>query len=602
MKNKVSPSHSLSKRNFKQLKIYPDPKKINNPIQNRALINNISDICNSIYEDFFPNILKVSKMHFFERYNKEADEIFLSGKYKSSQNVKLILDSKENIKKRYDNDFKYLSDEYQNFLKNSKNYKYLTHFRKHCSDTDYYALHYCSASKIGKFIEIKNKYSRNKEISYVICDGCKQCYLSKFILMLCAHCNKKYYSNILKEHEDGNILPATWKKYHCNSLINEIMKCIKCKSILYCNLKTKQLVCLNKKCNFTSKPESILWVCNICTEEFRSQAKIYNPLEFQILKKSINYALLKQIKASPKELPCHCTKNISKLVFYHKEECKGELYKGMLIDRPMLVCSRCKAINFEEKFTWICPICKIKFHLHRVRVMGGKPFSKKKYIINKSYNQSARNIPKRKLDKENLFNNILNSYKKENNLTQSVNYCHASKHSKLLPSEDLNNISTFNTNNNNENSSNEKIYKKVELNKSKTSRNRDSDHENNKEYDYKKKCWIISLSKPKNDTNDTNTVEKKKKKYTTLLDILKERMHSQSNKDNKLENDKFNKTMLPPQRIKNHTIIKRKKDNLLFESKNTVNTNIDNLLTSRNTFRNKNKYRDKDNDIDKKKT
>jgi len=166
MKNKISPSHSLSKRNFKQLKIYPDPKKNINPIQNRALINNISEICNSIYEDFFPNILKITKMHFFERYNKEADEIFLSGKYKSPQNAKLILDSKENIIKRYDNDFKYLSDEYQNFLKNRKNYKYLTHFRKHCSDTDYYALHYCSTTKIGKFIEIKNKYSKNKEISY----------------------------------------------------------------------------------------------------------------------------------------------------------------------------------------------------------------------------------------------------------------------------------------------------------------------------------------------------------------------------------------------------------------------------------------------------
>ena len=79
----------------------------------------------------------------------------------------------------------------------------------------------------------------------------------------------------------------------------------------------------------------------------------------------------------------------------------------MLIDKPILVCSKCKAINFEDKFTWICPICRIKFHLHRV--IGCKPFSKKKYIINKSFNKSVRNIPKKKLDKELFKNNLLSS-------------------------------------------------------------------------------------------------------------------------------------------------------------------------------------------------
>ena len=575
MKKIISPSHSLNKKAFKQIKLYSDPKKnYMSTTKIKSSINNISEICNSIYEDFFPYILKISKIQFFEKFNKEIDDIFLCGKYKS-ENIKFVLECKDKIIKKYDNDFKYLNEEYENFLKNKKNYKYLTHFRKHCIDTDYYALHYCSSNKKGKFIEIKNRLVKNSEVAYVICEGCKQCYLSKFILMLCNHCNRKYFSNVLKEKEDGNILPATWKKYHCNSLVNAIMKCIKCRSTLYFNLVTKQLVCLNKKCNFNSKPESILWICNACNQEFRSGAKIYNPLEFQILKKSINYALLKQIKASPRELPCHCTKNLSKLVFYHKDECQGELYKGMLIDRPILVCSKCKAINFEDKFTWICPICRIKFHLHRV--IGCKPFSKKKYIINKSFNKSARNVPKKKLGKELLKNNLLSNssiFTKNdlNILNKSVNDPHKTYHSKFNPSEDMNNISTFNSNSN-ENFINEKYFKKIDNNKIKNDRNREKEKELTKYYDYQKKAWIINLKKEnKKDISPNNT-----RHYKTLVDILKERMVSDSMKESK-EKDKFNKTMLPPERIKNRNIIKRKKDILLNEKtdSNIINNTNDN--------------------------
>ena len=584
MRNKISPSHSLSKRNFKQIKIYPDPKKNEIPIQkNKSELNNILEICNSIYEDCFPNILKISKINFFKRFHKEADEIFLSGKFKNSGKIKLILESKENIIKKYDKDFKFLNEEFNNFLKNRKSFKYISHFRKHCIDTEHFAMHYCSSNKKGKFIEIKNKLD-NKDITYVVCEECRECYLSKFILMLCNHCNRKYFSNILKENEDENILPATWKKYHCNSLINAIMKCIKCKNTLYFDLATKTLVCLNKKCNFSSKPESIVWTCNTCSQEFRSPAKIYNPLEFQILKKSINYALLKQIKASPRELPCHCTKHLSKLIFFHKEECKGELYKGMLIDRPMIVCSKCKAINFEEKFTWTCPICNIKFHLHRV--IGCKPFSKKKYIINKSFNRSLKNlnIKGKKLDKDSLVNNLLSSsvsllYKKDFTPNKTLNNSNKSSHSKLPPSEDMNNISTFNTNNNDNLTINEKFFKKIELNKMKKSKNNENEYENenesNKIYDYKKKCWIINLKKNQNKIKETS---KPKKNHSTLLEILQKRMNnSESIKDKQNENDKFNKTMIPKKRIINHNMIRRKKDMLLNDKNDIYNKNEDTL-------------------------
>ena len=75
----------------------------------KSSINNISEICNSIYEDFFPYILKISKIQFFENFNKEIDDIFLCGKYKS-ENIKFVLECKDKIIKKYDNDFKYLNE------------------------------------------------------------------------------------------------------------------------------------------------------------------------------------------------------------------------------------------------------------------------------------------------------------------------------------------------------------------------------------------------------------------------------------------------------------------------------------------------------------
>ena len=40
-----------------------------------------------------------------------------------------------------------------------------------------------------------------------------------------------YYTNILNNIEEMNLLPATWDNYHCPQIINEKMKCIKCKEI-----------------------------------------------------------------------------------------------------------------------------------------------------------------------------------------------------------------------------------------------------------------------------------------------------------------------------------------------------------------------------------
>ena len=561
MKNKPNYPISDYSRKFRR---YSQPKQNNNlPTKINTISNQISEIYNSLYEDLFPSILCLSKTTFLEKINKQAkDSLSLVNfqEYQSTTNIKLITRIKEDIIKKYDNDYKILSTEYQNFLKNGKNYKYLTHFRKHCVQTDNIALHSCSNKKQGKFIEIKNKINNKEEISYVICTECKQCYLSNFIFMVCVPCNKKYFSNVLEESENQNILPATWEKYHCGPMINEIMKCIKCHNILYLNLKTKELVCQNKKCNFISKPESILWKCFICSNDFRSRAKIYNPLEFQILKKAINFAILLKKKASPKQLPCGCEKDISKLTFFHKEECKGELYKGILIDKEIIVCSQCHAINFEEKFTWICPICSTKFHLHSM--VGCKPFSKKKYIINREFHQSVKTVSKKnkfKDKKEKNMNNI-NLYQEGINLEKSIN------DSNYKNKKNQNSIEI----------SNQSIKRGDFLSKKEPSQSpRNMIREN-----YSKS--LINLKRSK---NCPNTAEKRNKHYSTLLDILQERKQSQPKKNNREESkcennselNKFNhKNSSPINHNKN--FIRNKKDNLYY--KNKTSDNNYNLLTN----------------------
>ena len=299
-------------------------KNKNISLSKKSYSINISEIYTSLYKDAFPQILIQSRSNFLDRINKEAKEIILKSDIKFPNNNEQILDYRKKLIKRYEADYKLLSLEFKNYLKNKKN-SYFSHFRKHCEKTEKYGYHYCNINKISRFIEIK----QNGEVSYVICEECKTCYSTDFILMFCTNCNRRYFSNKLNKNEDENILPATWVRYHCHPLINEIMKCIKCKNILYLNLKTGYLICLNKKCNFTSKAENILWTCITCGKEFTSPATIYNPIEFQILNKSIKFALIKKIKAAPKKLPCGCTKDLSKLCFYHKEECKGILLKEL---------------------------------------------------------------------------------------------------------------------------------------------------------------------------------------------------------------------------------------------------------------------------------
>ena len=279
----------------------------------------------------------------------------------SDQKLISIIDKLiNNIKIEYAKTVQLLKDTWNNYEKILKRKPHkeclLSNFRKHCFNTDNLAMHNCGSNN-SFFLIVKNKENK---ISYVICESCKKVYYSSYISCKCNHCNVDYYSGILTDEENPNYLVATWEKYHCPQMINEKMRCLKCRQLFYLDMKTGNLTCLNHKCGFISKPSRILWICSFCREEFNSNAIPYNPLSMKFVKKAIKQTLLLKHRAHPNKMPC-CNLNVFFTEFFHKKTCRGILYEGELNDNMIVVCEKCQAINFYERFIWTCPHCLKKF-------------------------------------------------------------------------------------------------------------------------------------------------------------------------------------------------------------------------------------------------
>ena len=260
--------------------------------------------------------------------------------------------------------------------------------------------------------------------------------------MFCVECDKNYYSEILKDNEDVNCLPATWSNYHCGSRIKEVMKCLKCKNILYLNLKNNKLICLNKTCNFC-----IIWQCYVCNKEFKSQAKIYNPLELEIVNKTINRAILYKNKAIPPLLPCCGGEINDKLIFYHKKECKGQLFKSYLNNKDIVICEKCHALNSYERFSWLCPLC-------------GKYFRLNEKTKSHDYSNSSiwhTNHQKSLIIGKSNYNNLID-FKTTGDSNTSM---YKTKNNSKSTDKNKNNNSSTNLNKRNTNSNNLEKFKKI---------------------------------------------------------------------------------------------------------------------------------------------
>lgn len=313
-------------------------------------------IAENEYNDLFPEILKNNKATFFSSLQRYI-LINLSPK-----NIIFPNGTLDKILKIIE--MNYYIEDYNRIL-NLINYvnktnTYLSYnghnFLSHCSKTRK-AIHNCG----NKFLILDNG-------RFLLCKNCNLIYHYKNALLLCDFCNKEYYteikeiSSIQKYCIENNLKQATWAKYHCNAIMNDTMKCQNCSNILYLNINHK-LCCLN--CNTEIDQFEVKWKCVICSKEFISEAKEYDPFVFKIIKITVKKTLFKGIEAKPPYVPCCKISNeqINIYKFFHKKECNGLLYEGEMDNKKIVVCSKCHMLNYYFNHFWLCPICKKRYKL-----------------------------------------------------------------------------------------------------------------------------------------------------------------------------------------------------------------------------------------------
>ena len=592
--------------------------------KNDEIIRNekITEIYNSEFEDYFQNILLLSKDDFLKEISYRIEliikELFTEEEIKEKSFKDFITESNKIINEKYQNNYNILSKSYNNYLKRPKNFSYLKHFRKHCIHTDDFAYHSCEYEN-SKLIEIKDEKNKN-EITHFICSNCKKSYFPNQISLICNYCKINYFSCLLNKDEDPNIQPATWEKYHCQNLINETMKCLKCKNILYLNIRENKLICLNKKCNFIAKPQSIIWNCLICKKEFKSDAKIYNPLEIKIMKRSVHLALIFKKPIFPNEIPC-CKANPKELIFYHKNDCKGELFEGIFNNKIIIVCSKCHAVNFYDKFIWTCPLCKKRFRTSIIRSNTNDKFiSFRTSELNSNFSNFINNYNSdynpmlRSISGENKF---LNSFHSTMRYTTSFN--DNKNHivnlvTEVYPNDGKNN----NDNNNNDNKQikNKKQYSTLieilaERNNNKILDNNNSNFNivynnsnnnsrvNSRKNRFKKNYSEVNLEEKDNINKIVN--ENNNKDNIIIVNNNNENNHNEINlnalrkvasvstNDHSLSNKSYGNSSNPPtNKIKKITVNKNENNNDDDESILNVNNPISKIRSRRLRNRNEN--------------
>ena len=423
------------------------------------------------YRENFYNILILSETEFFNILNKRIililDDIY-SENIKENSKIKNVLKIVVNELKTnyYKYEYDLLNKSLKIYLEKNKikkpkisnlsidKDKRLFYFRNHCPFNKNYPLHSCLENELNKtnnnnsdldlgnlnfFLPVYdtkkfNKYSvsytnhksksiEKNKVNYIICILCKMVYETTSVLLYCDFCSLPFYTCI-EEQSQNNIYPATWEKYHCGAIVNDQMRCIECKGLFSINLKTNKLIC--NKCSFSTDPMKINWNCLVCKKDFKSNAKIYNPLEYKMIKLAIKDAMLYKIPALPDDIDC-CddiiekiknknTENSEKFSLEHKNECKGILYEGKLYDRKVVICSKCNTFVNYEKFIWNCPFClkrykKKNISPKKIKIIGQE--------INNNMNlynfelteklENAGNLIKEKSENKNIF-----SFKKDN--------------------------------------------------------------------------------------------------------------------------------------------------------------------------------------------
>ena len=358
------------------------------------------------YNELYQKILHMSSNDFFQILVKRV-EINLKEKFNGfSQNSKTLVENFIN-EKVYKYDYKFALFVKKNILQRNSSEKESFLFKEeiipHCENdkNDGYYIHTCGKRfqifkyKPNSYLSIFFKNKNIKEKDYLIyCEECDMIYKSDLIKFKCNSTKEDFYSKLIDTNSKNNFQLATWKKYHCNLIINDAMKCQKCHENLYFLTDKNLLFC--KKCNLNFDPKKLVWKCIKCKADFISEIKIFNPLEYKNMKICVKETILKKRKAKPNYLGCGCNGEINKMKFFHKNSCNGELFFGELNDKKMIVCSKCESLGMYDGYVWTCPICLKRF---KNKIQGiennyvdiNEDENNKKEIYNKFFNYSNNN-------------------------------------------------------------------------------------------------------------------------------------------------------------------------------------------------------------------
>ena len=226
----------------------------------------------------------------------------------------------------------------------------------------------------------------------IICLKCKMIYKKNMIRLFCTSCKEEYYSYIVNElNYKRNFFPATWEKYHCFSFNHEQMRCPECISPLYYSEVKDLLKCF--KCNWSSCPANVKWICEVCGKKFNSKVKEFIKFETKPEINCIKYALINRIHARPYKCKC-CGINPMNLIFFHIE-CGGEYFLSYLQNKIRVVCSKCRIIQNPDDIKWECTKCNSYFFCNKIVASDNENTGQKNIIKTRSnffLNQNNKNI------------------------------------------------------------------------------------------------------------------------------------------------------------------------------------------------------------------
>ena len=383
----------------------------------------LSQIFQEQYYDIFHEILHLQQNQFISNLTKQV--LIMSKILKKKFNDSLIKNVLMIFNKIYVNDKNQCLNNL-NTLKKMKieklNFLDKTNYYIHCQGCKE-ALHSC-----GNGLIIYN--------NIIYCIACEEVYKPNHIKMFCPEHNIEYYSRIRKIENRNfeNLFPVSFLKKHCEKSKEKLIKCPICNDQLYCDIALNKniinkLICVS--CEKIFDISNLNYNCDICKQNFKSEAKIYIDFDKSKLKSiCIIHSLIQKIYSIPKVImskECNC--DFSKMrIFKHNDG--GILYDGIYKGKKVIVCSECYEIFNCNNFEWICPICNKHFKTKEMRL--SKSSHRSKYSFKnladfkwrKRDNSGGNNIIKRtpfNLSLNHLYKKSLNEDFSKNNLSEFEN-------------------------------------------------------------------------------------------------------------------------------------------------------------------------------------